>query len=74
VLQERWVWRVAFASVTGFGPIVLPLGPLPDAAAYGSFALFTLDAVLLLALLDSCFEEPIAAAGGSRRGTRAAAT
>lgn len=56
LLQERWAWPVAFASVTGFGPIILLFAPLPDAAVYGAFALFVLDAVVLLALLDAFFE------------------
>lgn len=59
LLRERWSWPVAFASVTGFGPILLLFAPLPAAATYGAFILFVVDAVFLLALAESFFEKPV---------------
>ncbi len=56
--RRRWAWPVAFASVTGFGPIVLLFAPLPQAAILGASALFLADAVALLALAESFFEKP----------------
>ncbi len=56
-LAERsWSWPVAFASVTGFGPVLLLFVPLPSGAIGGAFLLFLVDAAFLLALAPKYFE------------------
>jgi len=54
--RQLWAWPVAFASVVGFGPIVLVLAPLPAEVVVAGFVLFLVDAVALLALQRSYFE------------------
>ena len=57
ILARRpWSWPVAFASVTGFGPTILLFAPLSPEAVYGALALFVLDAIFLLALVQKFFE------------------
>lgn len=56
LLRHLWAWPVAFASVVGFGPIVLLLAPLPAAAVAGGFVLFFVDAVALLVIHRAYFE------------------
>lgn len=57
ILEKRtWAWPVAFASVTGFGPTILLFAPLPASAVYGALVLFVVDAVFLLALVQSTFQ------------------
>lgn len=51
--RGAWAWPVALASVTGFGPIVLVLAPLPSSFATAGFVLFLADVVALLALHES---------------------
>jgi len=51
--SQAWAWAVALASVTGFGPIVLLIAPLPPAAVVAGFVLFMAIAVALLALLEA---------------------
>lgn len=55
--RHLWAWPVALASVVGFGPIVLLIAPLPNEVVAGGFVLFVLDAVGLLAIQRSYFEE-----------------
>lgn len=54
--RHLWAWPVAFASVVGFGPIVLLLAPVAPAVIFGGFVLFAVDAVLLLAIHRFYFE------------------
>jgi len=54
--RQLWAWPVAFASVVGFGPIVLVLAPLPAEVVVAGFVLFLVDAVALLVLQRSYFE------------------
>jgi len=54
--RRTWAWPVAFASVTGFGPTILLFAPLSTETVYGALALFVLDAVFLLALVQKYFE------------------
>jgi len=56
VRRHLWAWPVAFATVVGFGPIVLLLAPLPIAAVAGGFVLFVADVVGLLVFHRSYFE------------------
>ncbi|HYM40326.1 MAG TPA: hypothetical protein VEY12_09345 [Thermoplasmata archaeon] len=57
ILERRpWSWPVAFASVTGFGPTILLFAPLTLETVYAALALFVLDALFLLALVQSYFE------------------
>lgn len=57
ILAERsWSWPVAFASVTGFGPVILLFAPLSSGAIAGAFVLFLIDAAFLLALAPKYFE------------------
>lgn len=51
--RGAWAWPVALASVTGFGPIVLLLAPLPASLVTAGFVLFLADVVALLALHES---------------------
>lgn len=53
--RHAWAWPVALASVSGFGPIVLLLAPLPAATVASGFVLFVLDAAALLALHGAFF-------------------
>ena len=66
--RHTWAWPVALASVSGFGPIVLLLAPLPDATVASGFVLFLLDAIALLALHEVFFgpREGAGPAGGRR--------
>ncbi len=49
--RRVWAWPVAFASVTGFGPIVLIVAvTIPTATIAAGFGLFLVDIVALLAL------------------------
>jgi hypothetical protein len=54
--RHLWAWPVAFASVIGFGPIVLLLAPVPIATLAGGFVLFLVDAIGLLIVHRSYFE------------------
>lgn len=54
--RHLWAWPVAFANVIGFGPFVLLLAPLPNAAIAAGFALFLADVVGLLVIHRSYFE------------------
>ncbi len=54
--RQLWAWPVAFASVVGFGPVVLLIAPIPFGVVAGGFALFLADIVGLLALHRSYFE------------------
>jgi hypothetical protein len=57
ILERRpWSWPVAFASVTGFGPTILLFAPLSLETVYAALVLFVVDAVFLLALVQSYFE------------------
>lgn len=56
VRRHLWAWPVAFASVVGFGPIVLLLAPIPIAAIAGGFFLFLVDAIGLLVIHRRYFE------------------
>lgn len=57
ILERRpWAWPVAFASVTGFGPTILLFAPLSLGTVYAALVLFIVDAVCLLALVQSYFE------------------
>ncbi len=55
IRKDRWAWPVAFASVTGFGPIILLFAPLPEVAVVSAFVLFVVDAIVLLALAEEFF-------------------
>jgi len=56
-LAERpWAWPVAFASVTGFGPVILLFAPLSTGVIAGAFLLFLVDAGFLLTLAPKYFE------------------
>jgi len=55
--RQLWAWPVAFASVAGFGPIVLLLVPSMSAGVIAAgFVLFSADVVALLAIHRSYFE------------------
>jgi len=54
--RQLWAWPVAFASVVGFGPIVLLIAPIPVGVVAGGFVLFVADIVGLLVLHRSYFE------------------
>jgi hypothetical protein len=54
--RQLWAWPVAFASVVGFGPIVLLIAPLGIATVAAGFVLFLADAVALLAIHRAYFE------------------
>ena len=54
--RHLWAWPVAFASVVGFGPIVLLIAPIPSTVVAGGFVLFLADTVGLLVLHRSYFE------------------
>src|SRR5206468_11952295 len=54
--RQLWAWPVAFASVVGFGPIVLLIAPIPSGVIAVGFVLFVADTVGLLALHRSYFE------------------
>jgi hypothetical protein len=54
--RHLWAWPVAFASVVGFGPIVLLLAPVPDATIGGGFVLFLVDTLGLLIIHRTYFE------------------
>ena len=56
VRRQLWAWPVAFASVVGFGPIVLLIAPVSTAVVAGGFVLFLADVVGLLAIHRSYFE------------------
>lgn len=57
ILERRpWSWPVAFASVTGFGPTILLFAPLSNETVYAALVLFVVDAIFLLALVQSFFE------------------
>jgi hypothetical protein len=53
--RQLWAWPVAFASVVGFGPIVLLIAPIPSGVVAGGFLIFLADTVGLLALHRSYF-------------------
>jgi len=54
--RHLWAWPVAFASVVGFGPIVLLIAPIPSAVVAAGFVIFLADTVGLLVLHRSYFE------------------
>ncbi len=54
--RHLWAWPVAFASVVGFGPIVLLIALVPASVVAAGFVIFLADAVGLLALHRSYFE------------------
>src|SRR2546425_13341017 len=54
--RQLWAWPVGFASVVGFGPIVLIIAPIPFGVVAGGFVLFVADIVGLLVLHRSYFE------------------
>ena len=54
--RQLWAWPVAFASVVGFGPIVLLIAPIPSGVVAAGFLLFLADTVGLLVLHRSYFE------------------
>jgi hypothetical protein len=54
--RHLWAWPVAFASVTGFGPIVLLLTPIGAAVRAAGFALFFADVLALLGIHRTYFE------------------
>ena len=54
--RHLWAWPVAFASVIGFGPIVLLLAPVPPSTVAGGFVLFLADAIGLLIIQRTYFE------------------
>ncbi len=57
ILEKRpWAWPVAFASVIGFGPTILLFAPLGLPTDYAAMALFMVDTVFLLALVQKFFE------------------
>jgi hypothetical protein len=53
--RHLWAWPVAFASVVGFGPIVLLLASLPVSIVAAGFLLFVVDAVGLLLIHRTYF-------------------
>jgi hypothetical protein len=53
--RQLWAWPVGFASVVGFGPIVLILAPLGAESVAAGFVLFAADVVALLAIQRSYF-------------------
>ncbi len=53
--RQLWAWPVAFASVVGFGPIVLLIAPIPSSVVAAGFLLFLADTVGLLVLHRSYF-------------------
>ncbi len=53
--RQLWAWSVGFASVAGFGPIVLILAPLAAGAVAAGFVLFAADVLALLAIQRSYF-------------------
>jgi hypothetical protein len=54
--RHLWAWPVAFASVVGFGPVVLVLAPVPPVTVGGGFVLFLADAFGLLVIHRTYFE------------------
>ena len=54
--RQLWAWPVAFASVVGFGPIVLLLAPIGTNVLAAGFALFLADLVGLLTIHRTYFE------------------
>ena len=54
--RHLWAWPVAFASVIGFGPIVLLIALVPPSVVAAGFVIFVADAVGLLVLHRSYFE------------------
>lgn len=54
--QQLWAWPVAFASVVGFGPIVLLIAPIPATGVAAGFLLFSADVIALLAIHRVYFE------------------
>jgi hypothetical protein len=54
--RQLWAWPVAFASVVGFGPIVLLIAPVPTGVVAVGFLLFIADIVGLLVLHRRYFE------------------
>lgn len=54
--RHLWAWPVAFASVIGFGPIVLLIAPVPVAVIAGGFVLFLIDVIGLLVIHRRYFE------------------
>ena len=54
--QQLWAWPVAFASVVGFGPIVLLIAPVPVTGVAAGFLLFIVDVIALLAIHREYFE------------------
>ncbi len=66
--RHLWAWPVAFASVVGFGPIVLLIALVPASVVAAGFVIFLADAVGLLVLHRSYFEpdRPVTSAGRSR--------
>src|SRR3989442_12811121 len=53
--RQLWAWPVGFASVVGFGPIVLILAPLAAGAVAPGFVLFPAGELALLAVQRSYF-------------------
>ena len=54
--RHVWAWPVAFASVVGFGPIVLLLAPMGTGVRAAGFLLFFADVLGLLAIHRTYFE------------------
>jgi len=53
--RQLWAWPVAFASVVGFGPIVLLIAPVGTGVLAVGFALFIADLIALLAMHRAYF-------------------
>lgn len=54
--RHLWAWPVAFASVVGFGPVVLLLAPVFLETIAGGFVLLLVDAAGLLVIHRTYFE------------------
>jgi hypothetical protein len=54
--RQLWAWPVAFASVVGFGPIVLLIAPIPAGVVAAGFLLFIADILGLLVLHRTYFQ------------------
>jgi hypothetical protein len=54
--RHLWAWPVAFASVVGFGPLVLLLASMGTVVRAAGFALFFADLVALLDIHRKYFE------------------
>lgn len=54
--RDLWAWPVAFASVVGFGPIVLLIAPMGIGVRAAGFALYFADVLALLGIHRTYFE------------------